>query len=82
MDRYTTQEVLEHGRKLLADAHRAYIEFLEEGYSEDEAYLGAWEGAGANNFDDIAIIWAAGAISLALESEDVREAIEQGVCFG
>lgn len=82
MERFTPQEVLEHGKKLLADAHNEYLSLLAQGYSEDDAYWTAWDGAGANNFDDIAIIWAAGAVGIALESEDVRTAIEEGICFG
>ena len=37
MERFTPQEVLEHGKKLLADAHNEYLSLLEQGYSEDDA---------------------------------------------
>lgn len=82
MDGYTPQDMLKHGRNLLAAAHEEYLSMQEQGYDEDESYWSALEGVSTNNFDSLAIIWAAGAVSLALHDEDVMKAIEETICFG
>ena len=79
MKRYTPQEMLAYGRKLIADAREEYLSMQQQGYDKDEAYWSAFEGICTSNFDSLAVIWAAGAVSLALNSEDVRTAIDEGI---
>lgn len=79
---YRPQDVLRHGQLLLESAREEYLDMQSQGYDEDESYWSAFEGVCANNFDTLAIIWAAGAVSLALNSEDVSKAIEESICSG
>ncbi len=78
----TPNEMFEYGKKLLADAHREYEKMLDEGIGKDDAYWAVFDGLGADNYDTLAIIWAAGALSYVFESDDVMEAIEEVICFG
>lgn len=78
---FTPRQMLQYGERLLADAHKEYLDSIEDGFTEGDAFSCAFDRLNCN-FDYLAVIWAAGAVHDALECEDVREAIEEAICFG
>ena len=75
-------ELLERVRYIIGQIRKDYEALIEEGMSPRDAEVDAVDGWLANNYDTLAVIWAAGQTSEAYEAvyEEVEQVIFEPFC--